>query len=416
MLNTIVAAKFVPAHIALPLYIILPLLVALLMGAFFFYILWAIRLKYKTGVRSDRNWAPTDKFDIKKDVVSVEKKKGKDFVILTLADIQVHDRFRLSHSRVIYRTIEGAIKQANPDLIVLLGDNCWGFSRQCYQRLVSIMDSFGIPWASIFGNHDCEGNADPAYLGNILEQGKHCLFRQGPRTVTGVGNYAVNVVEEGKIVHTLFMFDTGTWKIKYDEKKVRYLTADDHMKEKMPAYYIEREQEGKHAGQTMVGGSWGTLSYEQIDYYRWLLAGITEANGGRKPLSSMYLHIPLYEYNDAYFEWVKSGFDSSVGMGEINEKICSPALSTGMFDAILEEGSTKDVVAGHDHENNFSALYKGVRLSYGMKCADECSWREYMSGGSVLTVDDQGKTQFRHVYVTPEGKLHKQGFLAKIFK
>ena len=405
----------VPSYVALPLLILLPVVFIWLWGTFYFYMIWGMRLKYKKGKRSDRYWTPTDEFDPEKDVVTLEKDPNKDFVILTLADIQVHDLFRLSHSRVIYKTIEGAIKKAKPDLIVLLGDNCWGYSRQCYERLVTIMDNFGIPWAPIFGNHDGEGNADPAYLANILEKGKHCLFRQGPRTVTGIGNYAVSIVERGEVVHTLFLFYTGTWKYSYDPQKVRYLDAAK-IKETMPAFYAERETEGPRAGQVMVGGSWGTLTYEQIDYYKWLLAGITKANGGKKPLSSMYLHIPLYEYNDAYFEWIKGGCDPMVGMGEVNEKICSPALSTGMFDVILEEGSTKNVVVGHDHENNFSATYKGVRLSYGLKCADECSWRPYMSGGSTLTVDSQGKGEFRHVYVQPEGRLHAQGLLGKIFK
>ena len=31
-----------------------------------------------------------------------------------------------------------------------------------------------------------------------------------------------------------------------------------------------------------------------------------------------------------------------------------------------ELGSTKGVFVGHDHKNNFSLLYKGIRLTYGM--------------------------------------------------
>ena len=414
--RSIFSAVTVPLYIAAPLFAVLGAVFVALFCAFYFYLIWDIRLSYKRGVPSGSFWSPKDKFDPEKDAVRIDADPNKkDFVILTLADIQVHDRFRLDKNRVIYNTIKGAIEKAKPDLIVLLGDNCWGYSRQCYRRLVTIMDGFGIPWAPVFGNHDCEGNADIAYLSNILEKGKHCLFRPGPRTVTGVGNYAINVVRNGKIIHSLFLFDSGTWQIDYDEKKIVYLKADEDMKKNMPAYYAERITEGPHAGETQVGGDWGSLSYEQIDYYKWLLAGITKSNGGVKPESSMYTHIPLREYCDAYFEWANSGFDPTVGMGEVNEVICSGAVSTGMFDAILEEGSTKNVVVGHDHENNFSALYKGVRLSYGMKCADECSWREYMSGGSAVTVDEEGKGSFSHVYVKPEGLRHKEGFFGKIF-
>ena len=411
------ATTLIPKYVALPLFIILPVLLVALLAVFYFYLIWALRLYRKTGRKQERLWSPTDEFDISRDVKTVRKDPNKDFVILTLADIQVHDRFRLNKNRVIYQTIEGAIKKAKPDMIVLLGDNCWGYARQCYRRLVAIMDSFGIPWAPVFGNHDMEGNADLELLADILSTGKHCLFSKGPRSVTGIGNYAVNIVQEDKIVHTLFLFDTGDWQIDYDPSKVVYLKADETMKEKMPAFYVETIQDGPHKGEVMVGTScgWGTLSYEQIDYYKWLLAGITKANGGITPESSMYMHIPLYEYNAGYFEWVQGGCDPEKGFGEINEQICSPALSTGMFDAILQEGSTKNVVVGHDHENNLSVLYKGVRLSYGMKCADECSWREYMNGGSTVTVDKNGKGTFAHVYVKPTGLRHKEGILGKIF-
>lgn len=37
-----------------------------------------------------------------------------------------------------------------------------------------------------------------------------------------------------------------------------------------------------------------------------------------------------------------------------------------MFETILELGSTKAVFFGHDHRNNFSVEYKGIRLTYGM--------------------------------------------------
>ena len=275
------------------------------------------------------------------------------------------------------------------------------------------MDGFAVPWAPVFGNHDMEGNADLYLIANILEGSKYCLFRQGPRTVTGIGNYAVNITSGEKVVHTLFFFDTGTWRIDYAGKG--YIPADEQAASEIPAYYAERITEGKHADEILIGDTWGTLAYQQMDYYEWMLNGIARQNGGKVPPSSIFVHIPLYEYNDAYFEWLKNGRDQAVGFGEINEKICSPADPMGVFDRILSAKSTKTIVCGHDHENNFSAEYRGVRLSYSLKCADECSWREYLNGGSVLTVDDDGKASFSHLYVKPEGKRHGQGLLGRIF-
>ena len=37
----------------------------------------------------------------------------------------------------------------------------------------------------------------------------------------------------------------------------------------------------------------------------------------------------------------------------------------GFFDKALALGSTQGMFCGHDHLNNFSINYKGIRLSYG---------------------------------------------------
>ena len=116
----------------------------------------------------------------------------------------------------------------------------------------------------------------------------------------------------------------------------------------------------------------------------------------------------LYEFNDAYFEWVKGGCDPEKGFGDLNVKIGSAAISTGMFDAILEEGSTKNIIVGHDHENDFSVEYKGVRFSYAVKCGDECTtFAETINGGSYLAIDKEGKgRKYVNVRVPLEGKRH----------
>ena len=37
-----------------------------------------------------------------------------------------------------------------------------------------------------------------------------------------------------------------------------------------------------------------------------------------------------------------------------------------LFETMLELGSTKAIFCGHDHDNNFSIDYKGIRFTYGM--------------------------------------------------
>ena len=92
----------------------------------------------------------------------------------------------------------------------------------------------------------------------------------------------------------------------------------------------------------------------------------------------------------------------------MNVKIGSAPVSTGLFDAVLEEGSTKNIIVGHEHENDLSVLYKGVRLSYAVKCGDECTaFAETLNGGSTLTIDKDGRgIRYENVCVPLEGKRH----------
>ena len=180
------------------------------------------------------------------------------------------------------------------------------------------------------------------------------------------------------------------------------------LKDKSPAFYKTRIHEGERKGKIRIGEDWGAFSYDQIQYYKWLLAGIAKENGGTLPESTLFCHVAPYEFNDAYFEWLDSGCDPEKGFGEVNVKIGSAPVSTGMFDAILEEGSTKNVVVGHEHENDLSVLYKGVRLSYAVKCGDECTaYAERLNGGSTLTIDKDGRgIKYENVHVPLCGKRH----------
>ena len=60
---------------------------------------------------------------------------------------------------------------------------------------------------------------------------------------------------------------------------------------------------------------------------------------------------------------------------------------------------TRHVIAGHEHINNFSIPYEGIRLTYGTKLGMGCYWDADLNGGTVLTVTEQGVQELRHEYV-----------------
>ena len=61
-------------------------------------------------------------------VINFYKERGRDFVILNLADVQFNDIFDLLGKRnFTVNTIKRLVEEVKPDLITLPGDQVWGF-------------------------------------------------------------------------------------------------------------------------------------------------------------------------------------------------------------------------------------------------------------------------------------------------
>ena len=72
-----------------------------------------------------------------------------------------------------------------------------------------------------------------------------------------------------------------------------------------------------------------------------------------------------------------------------------------MMDALVEMNHTKHVLAGHDHINNSSICYRGVRLTYALKTGTGCyaNWR--LTGGTVYRIGENGVCDLYHEYIDP---------------
>lgn len=345
----------------------------------------SILLPYKDAARSEEIWSKYMEFTVEDDTVIIDKVPGKDFKVLNFADTQFNTTSDLSKSSVLYKTMKKCVDEVKPDLITLSGDNAWGWNtRQCVKKLIKVMDSFEIPWAPVYGNHDREGNASLDYLGNMYAEGKYCLFRKGPFNIGGVGNYVISVRENGKIIHSIIMMDSGDG----SDYKVN---EEDSTK----GYSVEGEE-------ITIGRTYHTLTPGQVEWYKWVVEGLARQNEGNPVETSAIFHIPLIQYWLAYQAWKESGFDPAMGAGEMGEDPGSAFIDTGLFEAMQEYESTKNVIVGHDHVNDASILYEGIRLSYALKTGDECYWKEdgSMNGGLVLTINSDGVGTVSQHYVS----------------
>jgi hypothetical protein len=317
------------------------------------------------GKPNDYVFSLDDVYDIE-DTVILQKNPEKDFVILNLADLQVYE-LDLFSIRQTKNLIADLIAESKPDLITLTGDQGWMQAQKiAVIDILSYVDSFGIPWAAVLGNHDIEDvgftmNA----LGDLYESFENSVFKKGPNNlsdVPSVGNYIINIMEGEEIVQTLYMLDSHSLRT-YPDGKISY----DYIHPK------------------------------QIEWYSWGVNGASEYNisKGKAPAESLlFFHIPLREYIDAYAYWESTGFDPAVGSGVMMEDPCPAPVNTGFFEVIKTLGNTKSIIVGHDHINNFIINYQGVRLVYAQKSSDKCYAPDDL-GGTVISIS-RDKVDINH--------------------
>ena len=104
-------------------------------------------------------------------------------------------------------------------------------------------------------------------------------------------------------------------------------------------------------------------------------------------------YVTIQEYKEAY-KLYKSGSDEVTyyygKIGEQNEQICSSQHDSELFNRAKLLGSTKAIFSGHDHYNNLSIEYEGIRLTYGMSidylAMPGISKKSEQRGGTLITL------------------------------
>lgn len=309
------------------------------------------------GNESTSSWSSTDAYSLE-NVQTIQMEKNSDFKILVLSDIQLNLPLPVRIKKTL-ELVEELIEEQNPDLIITTGDNVsFSYQGSLVKKLVAKMESFNIPWAVTLGNHDAEASVNRNWHGNIYENANNSMFKMGPTEVDGVGNYQINITNgDGKVVQSLIMLDSHA-KTKYED-----------------------------------GKDYDYIKPSQLEWYKWVTDGLEKETGNKVP-SLLFFHIPLIEFDDAL-----KADDAKILFGEQNEDVYSAPISSGLFELILEQGSTTHIFNGHDHLNNISVLYKGITQTYCTK-SGPCSYHdESVQGGTLITIKSgSNDIEVEHIY------------------
>lgn len=316
-----------------------------------------------TGKSHTEIWSADQAFEINK-LQTVEKTR-EDFKILMFTDTQLWSDLGVNGD--CYDEMDALVEKTQPDLIVLPGDNLSAFaSRFSIANFIKHMDSYKIPWANVYGNHDAEiPTTSKNWQSDKYMESEYCLLEKGPSNLYGSGNYVINITENGAPIYTLFMFDNGEYE-KYDDGSKKEI--------------------------------W--MGYEQIAWYEWNVKGIAEAAGRVVP-SMAFSHFAQPEFKAAV---EKYGVQDENGIYTIPEEYgfgyCSylpgvAPVNSGFADKCKELGSTKYIFCGHDHENNASVTDDGITYTYGLKTGPSpIPWNGATeTGGTLITVNGAGENQ-----------------------
>lgn len=308
-----------------------------------------------------------EKVEIENQLVPVEDENGywtfttdKDFKVVHLTDIHIGAGW-LCHGKDLkaINAVAAMVTAEKPDLVIITGDIAYPIPFQAgtndnlaaAKLFASLMEKLGVYWTVAFGNHDTEiySKYSREEIAQFYENSgfRYCLFKSGPEDVDGYCNNIINIKNsKGEITQSIFTFDSHS--------------------------YTEHDIFG-------IGWKYDNIHENQVEWYRNCVKKLTDYNKSVSdmknpvPSSTAFFHIPLKEYQDAWYEYLNNDFKDTENVklihgvaGEGGIIVYPGDGEDTLFETMLELGSTKGIFCGHDHENNFCLDYKGIQLSYGM--------------------------------------------------
>lgn len=262
--------------------------------------------------------------------------------------------------------VAAIISAEKPDLVIVTGDMAYPVPFQAgtfnnksgAKLLAELMETLGVYWTASYGNHDTEAYSffDREEITDFYSQYPHCLVREGAADVDGYANQVFNVINsDGMITRSLFTIDSHSY---VDGDIFGIMWKYDNIHENQIEWYKSViEENNKHNEMKILSSSQSDFGQKYINFLN--------------VPSSVFLHVPLSEYKDAWNEYADNGYKDTKNVkynygaaGESGKVVYPGIYEDNFFETMLELGSTDSVFCGHDHLNNFSINYKGIDLTY----------------------------------------------------
>ncbi len=335
----------------------------------------------------------------------VEKSSGSDFVILQFTD--THVQSAVHGRREVFPVMSKWVEEVNPDMIVVAGDGVNGTADgNDMKALISAMNGYERPWAYVFGNHEKDGGLGIRGNSAILREeamrdGTYLLYDEGVFTEEGrYGNYVVNVEQRGKIVYSLFFFDSGREyetflpsQTKWYEEGVKALSEtycgkyspfEGKVVPSMVFHHIPTD-EYQYAANAVLTDNYVYTEEDKTEYsYEKVKVGKVPAAFG----------------SGANWEFSYGQRDARVKNARIHNTAADKALKeyamyederseAGFVSVVKDLHSTTHLFCGHRHTNDATITFEGLTYTFGTKTGPGNSVDGRQSGCTAITIADK---------------------------
>lgn len=316
--------------------------------------------------------------------------------------MEFHDNFRVLQLADLHFGIEtdlrmqldlltDAIEEANPDLILLTGDNFMYASKEIVNSLIDHLNSIcstrsnsGLftKFAMTFGNHDNQGDYPRYYIndtlakyasedGKELEENKFAAYVDYQNdNLFGLTNYYIDLVDNRTksldtvdVKYRIHIIDSNT----YHFTGIKY------------GYDVIHDEQLQHA----------------IDIYN-------NATTDKDYIGIGVFHIPLEEFQDAQNQYKNSDNPDLIGQGDVLEDVLPPYKNNGSYQK-LKEANICSFIVGHNHKIASDVIYNASSsniedkaiFSFGVKSTNQLYHSEDLLGYKVYNLkDDMTKEEF----------------------
>lgn len=256
------------------------------------------------------------------------------------------------------------IEIENPQMVVHTGDIIDGDTHSAadgMNSLYGVAIKANLKWAATLGNHDDDSDLTrPEVMDYILSlDAENNLSQNNPLGVDGdptesYGNFHLEIFDprDGETSNPAFR-----------------------------TYHLDSNTNN------------ASVNQEQVE---WFIETAKEFSGTKVP-AMLFTHVPMQEYSQAALR-PESGL-----CGKIREQVSSGTENSGLFEALVADGSVKATFVGHDHTNDYCGSVSGLQMCYegspGYQGYGHCNIRRdacYIRRARVTTITNWGGAILSH--------------------